>query len=63
MLESGMDGDFVDAALRGLQIIADGHNAILTDDVQRVLGRPPTSFAVWAQDHRASFETAERQAI
>jgi uncharacterized protein YbjT (DUF2867 family) len=60
MLDSGMDNGFVDAALRGLQIIADGHNAILTDDVQRVLGRPPTSFAVWAQDHRASFDTAER---
>lgn len=61
MLEAGMDNDFADAAIRGLRIIADGHNAILTDDVRRILGRPPTAFAAWARDHRASFETAGRQ--
>jgi uncharacterized protein YbjT (DUF2867 family) len=55
MLGSGMDAAFVEAAIRGIEIIAAGHNAVLTSDVQRVLGRRATSFAAWAQDQRHRF--------
>jgi uncharacterized protein YbjT (DUF2867 family) len=30
-----------------------GHNEVLTDDVARVLGRAPSTFATWARDHLA----------
>ena len=32
-----------------------GGNAILTEDVECVLARRPTSFDTWARDHRDAF--------
>jgi uncharacterized protein YbjT (DUF2867 family) len=56
MLASGMDRAFVDVVIHGAEFVRDGGNAVLTDDVQRVLGRPPRSFRTWAEDHRNAFE-------
>jgi uncharacterized protein YbjT (DUF2867 family) len=39
----------------GAELVLAGRNAILTDDVSRVLHRPPTTFAAWATDHRSRF--------
>ncbi|MDP9795094.1 uncharacterized protein YbjT (DUF2867 family) [Catenuloplanes nepalensis] len=39
----------------GIAWSRDGHNAVVTDDVRRVLGRAPASFRTWAQDHRDAF--------
>jgi hypothetical protein len=45
--------DLAPGAVRVEQIVTGsswaraGHNAILTDDVVAVLGRPPTPFAMW----------------
>jgi uncharacterized protein YbjT (DUF2867 family) len=50
MLESGMDSSVVDMIITGSAWVQEGHNAVVTDDVARVLGRPPNSFAVWARD-------------
>ncbi|WP_203922487.1 NAD(P)H-binding protein [Rugosimonospora africana] len=52
MLASGLDPSVVDVAVRGSQLVRDGGNAVVTDDVQRVLGRPARSFRTWALDHR-----------
>ncbi|WP_207782376.1 NAD(P)H-binding protein [Phytoactinopolyspora limicola] len=52
MLSHGQSPAVVDASLIGMGWARAGHNAILTDDVARVLGRPPGSFESWAQDHR-----------
>ncbi|MFD0059999.1 hypothetical protein ACFRAI_01160 [Streptomyces sp. NPDC056637] len=29
--------------------------AIVTDDVERILGRPPRTFAMWAEEHKGAF--------
>jgi uncharacterized protein YbjT (DUF2867 family) len=55
MLASGMDSSIVDVIITGSAWVRAGHNAILTDDVTRVLGRPPASFDAWARDHRDAF--------
>jgi len=55
MLASGMDSSVVDVIVTGSAWVRAGRNAILTDDVARVLGRPPTSFDAWARDHRDAF--------
>jgi uncharacterized protein YbjT (DUF2867 family) len=57
MLASGMDSSVVDLIITGSAWVRAGHNAILTDDVTRVLGRPPASFDTWAHDHRHAFSS------
>ncbi|MBO1331309.1 NAD(P)H-binding protein [Streptomyces sp. VRA16 Mangrove soil] len=48
--EQGLDG-----ILEGLAYVRDGHNAVVTDDVERVVGRPPRTFEEWARDHKEAF--------
>lgn len=55
MLASGMDPSVVDMIIVGSAWARAGHNAILTDDVAHILGRPPTSFRTWAHQHRDAF--------
>ncbi|KQY30609.1 NAD(P)-dependent oxidoreductase [Nocardia sp. Root136] len=55
MVDAGLPPAFVDGALTGQAFIRGGHNELITDDVERVLGRPPRSYATWAADHRAAF--------
>jgi hypothetical protein len=55
LLASGMASSFVDAVLAGSAYVRQGRNAVLTDDVARVLSRPPTGFATWVRDHRDAF--------
>lgn len=55
MLDSGMDPAFVEVAIDGRAFVAVGRNATVTDHVERVLGRPPRTFAAWAADHRHAF--------
>ena len=52
---AGMDPAFIETAVTGARLIAEGGNATLTGDVERVLGRPARTFAGWAHDHRAAF--------
>ncbi|MFF0313002.1 NAD(P)H-binding protein [Streptosporangium sp. NPDC004379] len=58
MLASGMDVEMAESRLRGIRIIRDGGNAVLTDGVERALGRPPTDFGTWALDHLDAFTTS-----
>ncbi len=55
MLAAGMAPAAADEATAGMVRQAAGRYAVLTDDVQRVLGRPPTSFRDWAREHRSAF--------
>jgi hypothetical protein len=54
MLASGMDSSVVDVIVTGSAWVWAGQHAILTDDVARVLHRPPASYEAWARDHRES---------
>jgi hypothetical protein len=58
----GMDDAFVEVAVTGYEFVRAGGNAVLTDDVRRVLGREPGSFEAWARDHRAAFASGLRGA-
>ncbi|WP_174189141.1 NAD(P)H-binding protein [Nocardia barduliensis] len=58
MLASGMSVEFVDGALAGQAYVRAGHNAIVTEDVSRILGRA-RSFAEWAADHANAFVTVQ----
>jgi uncharacterized protein YbjT (DUF2867 family) len=55
MLAQGMDRAAVDLMLTGFEIVRSGRNAVITDDVERVLGRRPRAFREWAADHREIF--------
>jgi uncharacterized protein YbjT (DUF2867 family) len=53
---AGADPSYVERAAVGVRFMRDGHNAVLTDDVERVTGRPPRSFRRWVADHRVIFD-------
>ncbi|WNV82854.1 NAD(P)H-binding protein [Umezawaea sp. Da 62-37] len=55
LLGSGMDASAAAEVARGTAWVREGHNAVVTDDVERVLGRPPTGFADWVRDHAEAF--------
>ena len=52
---AGMGEDFVDTVIEGAAYVRAGHNAVVTDDVARVLNRPPRTFLDWAKEHREKF--------
>jgi uncharacterized protein YbjT (DUF2867 family) len=55
LLTSGMPLAAVEATVTGTSWARAGHNSILTDDVARVLARPPATFQAWARRHREVF--------
>jgi uncharacterized protein YbjT (DUF2867 family) len=55
MLRHGVDQAAVDATVTGMAWARAGHNAILTQDVPRILGRPATTFTTWVHDHQNAF--------
>ncbi|WP_328472132.1 NAD(P)H-binding protein [Actinoplanes sp. NBC_00393] len=55
-LPAGLPPAAAEAIRIGVAWARAGHNAVLTDDVARVLGRPPTGFREWAADHRDHFD-------
>ncbi|MBP2325175.1 uncharacterized protein YbjT (DUF2867 family) [Kibdelosporangium banguiense] len=54
MIGNGMDPAAVEMSLIGMRQAIAGDYAIVTGDVAKVLGRAPTGFATWAEDHRAA---------
>jgi uncharacterized protein YbjT (DUF2867 family) len=52
---SGMPPAAVEATVIGTSWARAGHNAIVTDEVARVIARPPATFRDWAQRHRQAF--------
>jgi uncharacterized protein YbjT (DUF2867 family) len=55
MLASGADPAYADNVTTGVRFVRDGGNAVVTDDVARITGRPATSFEEWVDRHRAAF--------
>ena len=52
---AGLPGWLVDGVVEGNKLLAAGHGAEVTDEVARVVGRAPRTFAQFAADHRAAF--------
>jgi uncharacterized protein YbjT (DUF2867 family) len=57
MLAAGLDPSVVDVAVRGYALVRAGGNAVVTDDVERILGHPARAFRTWVRDHRDVFLT------
>lgn len=55
MLAAGLDPSVVDVAVRGYAFVRGGGGAVVTGDVERVLGRAARTFRSWARDHHAVF--------
>jgi uncharacterized protein YbjT (DUF2867 family) len=53
-VDMGFDAGFADAYIAMLATTV-GRPAVVTHDVEKILGRPATSFAEWAADHRTAF--------
>lgn len=53
-LAEGVPEDTVDMLVELFAEVLDGHNAYLTDGIQRALGRPPRDFSLYAQDTAAT---------
>ncbi|NUT29663.1 MAG: NAD(P)H-binding protein [Streptomyces sp.] len=51
----GFDDDQAEGILAGTAFVRGGGNAVVTEDVPQVLGRPARSYREWALDHRAAF--------
>jgi uncharacterized protein YbjT (DUF2867 family) len=55
MLQSGMDKALVNALMEMMASLRKNEGAIVTDTVEKVLGRPPRSFEAWCQERVAAF--------
>ncbi|WP_434976430.1 NAD(P)H-binding protein [Streptomyces puniciscabiei] len=53
----GFDEERADGILSGVAYVRDGGNAVVTEDVPEVLGRPARTFREWAEDHKKAFGT------
>jgi uncharacterized protein YbjT (DUF2867 family) len=53
-LRSGVPADEVEELIHLFSEVLDGHNAYITDGVQRALGRPPRDFAEYARNTAAT---------
>ncbi|MEW1777140.1 SDR family NAD(P)-dependent oxidoreductase [Streptomyces sp. NPDC086777] len=54
----GMAGTQAEGVLTGLAFVRSGGNAVVTEDVREVLGRPARTYREWAEDHRDAFATS-----
>ena len=57
MLAAGMPASFVDVVVDGAALVRRDGNAVTTDDVPTVLGRPARDFAAWAREHADAFKS------
>jgi hypothetical protein len=51
-----MPGWLVDGVVESNTMLAAGHGATVTNEVARLTGRPPRTFAQFAADHQAAFD-------
>ncbi|MFJ3303761.1 NAD(P)H-binding protein [Streptomyces sp. NPDC086549] len=54
----GFDDAQAEGVLAGVTFVRAGGNAVVTEDVPELLGRPARTYREWAQDHVAAFATA-----
>ena len=55
LASAGMPGWLVDGVVESNTMLAAGHAATVTNEVARLTGRPPRTFAQFAADHQAAF--------
>ena len=55
MLASGGTPEAIDTMMLGFSYARAGRNAVLTDDVPRILGRPAITFRDWAHRNWPAF--------
>ncbi|MEV4035905.1 NAD(P)H-binding protein [Streptomyces umbrinus] len=55
LTEWGMDAEYAEGVLAGSAYVRGGRNAVVTEEVRQVLGRPPRTYREWAVDHRVAF--------
>jgi hypothetical protein len=55
MIASGIPARIAAGVGQSLEAIRDGRIVSVKDTVQRVTGRPPKTFAAWAQEHALQF--------
>ncbi len=55
MLAAGAAREFAEAVFEGISFLRDGKAAVLSDDVEAVLGRKPLRFEAWVRDNLAAF--------
>ncbi|PWT72617.1 MAG: hypothetical protein C5B46_06500 [Proteobacteria bacterium] len=58
MIGNGMPARFASAVAESLKAIRDGQGEQRTDTVERIIGRSPTTFEVWAGKHRSQFRNS-----
>ncbi|MFG2133938.1 NAD(P)H-binding protein [Streptomyces sp. NPDC048751] len=51
----GLDEAQAEGVLAGTAFVREGGNAVVTEDVREVLGRPARTYREWAWDHRKAF--------
>jgi uncharacterized protein YbjT (DUF2867 family) len=57
LIAAGMDESFAKGVASGSGYVVEGHNAVVTEDVERILGRPGRTYRTWAEDHRNAFSS------
>lgn len=62
LLAAGVPDWNADAVLDLQRLYREGKAAAITDDVEKILGRKPISFAEFLADHRSAFEVRQRAA-
>ncbi|MFE3034178.1 NAD(P)H-binding protein [Streptomyces canus] len=55
LVASGWSEESAQGMLRSVRFVAEGGNAVVTGDVEEVLGRPARTYREWARDHREAF--------
>lgn len=55
LIAAGMSEVFAKAVASGSAFVVAGRNAVLTEDLERILGRPGRTYRAWAQDHQNAF--------
>ncbi|WSD21469.1 SDR family oxidoreductase [Streptomyces phaeochromogenes] len=55
LTEWGMNTEYAEGVLAGSAYVRGGRNAVVTEEVRQVLGRPPRTYREWAVDYRAAF--------
>ncbi|MFJ9020576.1 NAD(P)H-binding protein [Streptomyces sp. NPDC102259] len=58
LLGQGQDEAVADGVARGSAYVRRGGNAVVTEDVRELLGRPARTYRAWARDHREAFGAA-----
>lgn len=55
LLGAGLGAAYAESLMASARFIEEGGNAVVTEDVREVLGRPARSYREWALDHKAAF--------